>query len=61
MDIFLWAVSFQILLYIYFEVTTLINLFLWNDVSKYSYNAYHKAPLEIVSSVFLLNMASTRS
>lgn len=37
MNIFLWAISLQILLFIYFEVTTLINLFPWNDLSKYSY------------------------
>src|SRR5699024_8106052 len=27
----------QIVLFLYFEVTTLINLFPWNDVTKYSY------------------------
>ena len=37
MDIFLWAVILQVLLFLYFEVTTLINLFPWNDLSKYSY------------------------
>lgn len=37
MNIFLWAITLQVLLFIYFEVTTLINLFPWNDLSKYSY------------------------
>jgi len=30
------AIIFQILVFLYFEITTLINLFPWNDVSKYS-------------------------
>ena len=37
MNIFLWSVILQILLFLYFEVTTLVNLFPWNDLSKYSY------------------------
>src|SRR5699024_8948780 len=37
MSIFLWAVFLQVLLLIYFELTTLINLYPWNDLSKYSY------------------------
>lgn len=36
MNIFLFAVALQILLFIYFEVTTLMNLFPWNDLTKYS-------------------------
>lgn len=36
MSIFLWAIVFQVILFLYFEVTTLINLFPWNDLSKYS-------------------------
>ncbi len=37
LDIFLWAVILQVIMFFYFEVTTLINLFPWNDLSKYSY------------------------
>lgn len=37
MDMFLWTVILQVLLFFYFEMTTLINLFPWNDISKYSY------------------------
>lgn len=33
----LWVVFLQIVLFIYFEVTTLINLYPWNDLSKYSH------------------------
>src|SRR5699024_654093 len=36
MNSFSWAVSLQMLLFVYFEATTLINLFPWNDLSKYS-------------------------
>lgn len=36
MSSFSWAVSLQMLLFVYFEATTLINLFPWNDLSKYS-------------------------
>src|SRR5690625_2645813 len=36
MNVFTWAIIIQILLLIYFEVTTLVNLFPWNDLSKYS-------------------------
>lgn len=37
MNVFLWAVFLQVLLFIYFEVTILVNLFPWNDLSKYSH------------------------
>ncbi len=36
MDLFNFAIAFQILLFLYFEVTTLVNLYPWNDLSKYS-------------------------
>lgn len=36
LDIFLWAVVLQVLLLFYFEVTTLVDLFPWNDLSNYS-------------------------
>ncbi|MBU8878762.1 hypothetical protein BGM26_07125 [Bacillus sp. FJAT-29790] len=36
MDSFKLAVGLQILLFLYFEITTLINLYPWNDLSKYS-------------------------
>jgi hypothetical protein len=36
MDFFKMAIAFQILLFIYFEGTTLVNLYPWNDLSKYS-------------------------
>jgi hypothetical protein len=36
MDFFKVAIAFQILLFIYFEGTTLVNLYPWNDLSKYS-------------------------
>jgi hypothetical protein len=31
------ALSLQILLFLYFEITTLVNLYPWKDLSKYSY------------------------
>jgi hypothetical protein len=31
------ALSLRILLFLYFEITTLVNLYPWNDLSKYSY------------------------
>ncbi|QKG85492.1 hypothetical protein GXN76_14200 [Kroppenstedtia pulmonis] len=37
MDPFKWAVALQVLLFIYFEVTTLFNLYPWNDLSAYSF------------------------
>lgn len=36
LDLFIWAVVMQVILLIYFEVTTLVNLYPWNDVEKYS-------------------------
>jgi hypothetical protein len=36
MDFFKVAIAFQILLFIYFEGTTLVQLYPWNDLSKYS-------------------------
>lgn len=36
MDLFQWAIALQILLFIYFEVTTLVDLYPWNDLRKYS-------------------------
>jgi hypothetical protein len=36
MDFSKMAIAFQILLFIYFEGTTLVNLYPWNDLSKYS-------------------------
>ena len=36
MDLYKWAIVMQVLLFIYFEITTLVNLFPWNDLSKYS-------------------------
>ncbi|MBS4200522.1 hypothetical protein KHA93_12865 [Bacillus sp. FJAT-49732] len=30
------AILFQILVFLYFEITTLVNLFPWNDLSKYT-------------------------
>jgi len=35
MDLFQWAIALQILLFIYFEVTTLVDLYPWNDLRKY--------------------------
>lgn len=37
MDLFKWALALQILLFLYFEVTTLVHLYPWNDLSKYSF------------------------
>lgn len=37
MDFFKCAIALQILLFIYFEITTLVNLYPWNDLSKYSF------------------------
>lgn len=36
MDYYYVALVLQILLFLYFEVTTLVPLFPWNDLSKYS-------------------------
>lgn len=36
MDFYKLAIVFQILLFLYFEITTLVNLYPWNDLSKYS-------------------------
>jgi len=36
MDLFKWAVILQLLLLLYFEAITLLNLYPWNDLSKYS-------------------------
>jgi len=35
-DLFIWALVMQVLLFIYFEITSLVPLFPWNDLSKYS-------------------------
>lgn len=37
MDIFKWAVILQLLLLLYFEAITLLNLYPWNDLSKYTF------------------------
>jgi len=36
MELYYWAISFQVFLFIYFEITTLVNLYPWNDLAKYS-------------------------
>lgn len=36
MDYYIVAICLQILLLLYFEVTTLVPLYPWNDLSKYS-------------------------
>lgn len=36
MDLFIWALVMQLLLFIYFEIITLVPLYPWNDLSKYS-------------------------
>lgn len=37
MDLFRWAVTLQVLLLIYFESITLVNLYPWNDLSNYTF------------------------
>ncbi|OUM84663.1 MAG: hypothetical protein BAA01_05865 [Bacillus thermozeamaize] len=36
MDLFAWSLLAQFIVFIYFEVTTLMPLYPWNDLSKYS-------------------------
>lgn len=36
MDLLKFAIFSQILVFLYFEVTTLVNIYPWNDLSKYS-------------------------
>jgi|SRR5690625_3492233 len=36
MSFFMWAVVLQIILLLYVEITTLVNLYPWNDLAKYT-------------------------